>query len=230
MSDVSKDIMGIDGYGDPDGEDLQPMTYAVMEGIVLDRVDPKGLGRVRARVNTFFEQGSGWLYPMLQSGGSPGHGRFNPPRYGAVVRILFPQGDLSVPGYYICGGWGRKQDIPDGALVEGNRTRAVEEDDKFLWVVDDRDSNDAWFVKHKSSGYYFGMFENGRFVAQTNDGLLGIAATEPIPHGSVLETHLSALKVQLDLIKVQILALGGALPTDAPTVPANLNSTKWKVE
>ena len=76
-------------------------------GHVVDRDDPKGLGRVRVCIPGVLEPESTWAWPLgTAGGGSKNRGLFAVPERGAEVGVLFNQGDIDAP-YYLAGHWGR---------------------------------------------------------------------------------------------------------------------------
>lgn len=91
----------------------------LMSGVVVDRLDPKGLGRVRVRVPGFYEPASPWARPLSVGSGSANRGLFSSPAVGAEVAILFLMGDRDRP-VYLGGFWGAPagvSEVPEDAQV-----------------------------------------------------------------------------------------------------------------
>ena len=231
IGDIQSDLQGIDGFGDPDGANLQPILYGVLPGTVLKREDPSGIGRIVARVDAFFEGGTDWLYPMTTSGGSPKRGKFDPPRLGATVRVFFPMGRTDVPGYYLAGGWGRKSDVPGDAVVDGDRTRSVEEDAQWEIVRDDRSGSGELTLRHKSSNTYIALYESGQIITNASLHKLGVNANENVLLGSSFVTYLTNPLPAAGLLAwLQGLATAAGYPVPVPTLPSPIVSSKVKVE
>ena len=74
-------------------------------GVVVDRADPKGLGRVKVRVPGLFEP-SGWAFPLGQTGGGTvDEGTWWIPQLKSEVAIWLNRGDEDKP-YYLPAQWG----------------------------------------------------------------------------------------------------------------------------
>lgn len=127
--------------------------YGMYSGIVADRQDPLGLGRVRVSIGGLFEDPnlSPWAWPMgIKGGGSPQRGTFHPPILTAWVSIWFLLGDLNAP-FYLPAHWGEGE-IPTGGVVSGDDEGLyVEETKKWLVETDDRDP-DILRVTNKTTG------------------------------------------------------------------------------
>lgn len=238
MSTLTEDIINDLSFGDPDGQALQVSLLAMIPGSVLDRQDPKGLGRVRAKVQGLFEQGTEWLTPLTQSGGSPGKGAFDPPLKNAAIYVFFPLGSVEEGvGFYISGGWGKKADIPEGAVVEGDRQRAVTEDKEWIIARDDRTNSKEYNIKSKAHGTEFQMTENLILEPSSiGGGYLSRGATQRVVKGDDLSDYFGtvinplSLLGYLELMRLQIVALGGVLPTPPPSFPSSMLSDKWRVK
>lgn len=142
--------------GDNDDEEVR--YYALYEGVVIDRVDPEGLGRVRARVPGLMDA-SAWAWPRGGTGGGTDRrGHFDVPELGAEVYIQFVMGDPDRPTYE-SGHWGRptNQDrevperVKDATVAETPNVRAYE---TRYWAVlyDDRNDSQELVLLHKPTG------------------------------------------------------------------------------
>ncbi len=127
--------------------------YGMYAGIVADRQDPLGLGRVRVSIGGLFEAPnlSPWAWPMgIQGGGAPQQGLFHPPILTAWVAIWFMLGDLNAP-YYLPAHWAEGE-IPTGGVVSGDDEGLYpSETKKWLVETDDRDP-DILRVTNKTTG------------------------------------------------------------------------------
>lgn len=84
--------------------------FAMYAGVVVDRADPKKLGRVKARIPAIAEPSTGWCWPMggAGGGGTRRGGKATPP-LKAEVSVFFLLGDMDRP-YFIPGNWGILED------------------------------------------------------------------------------------------------------------------------
>jgi len=93
----------------------------IRSGYVSSRIDPKGLGRIRAQIPGFLDGESSWLWPFGVATGI-GTGDFNPPDVNTPVAVFFFNDNLDNGGYLL-GYWGSPggvKEIPDGASVSEN--------------------------------------------------------------------------------------------------------------
>lgn len=230
---ILEDIIGDSSYGDPDAEPhLVRIPFAV-PGIVKDRNDPLGLGRITLLVEGLFEDGTDWLTPCTNSGGIEKRGVFNPPRRNAVALAFFPMGIIG-PGYYLAGGWAQKNQVPEGAIVEDDYTRAVFEDDQWLISVDDRPTKGQIEIKHKQSNTYIKCEGDGAIDIHTTAGKLQSDATEAAVLGNALQTYLEGLVTKLNTHTHTGVTTGpGISGTVAPSFfsnPSGILSETWKVK
>lgn len=136
--------------GDPHDLDRPDLPlFGLYRGVVLDRADPKKLGRVRVRVPGVAEQGTSWAWPAgTVGGGDAQRGFYAVPEVGAEVVVLFAQGDVDEP-HYLSGSWG-EGDAPRAVLAKAANdapdVRAFETAD-FELVFDDVVG--TFHVKHK---------------------------------------------------------------------------------
>ncbi len=72
--------------------------YGKYRGKIVDNKDPKGLGRIRAKIPELIgDQETGWALPCLPYGGSKDTGLFIVPEVDSNVWIEFEAGNLSYP-------------------------------------------------------------------------------------------------------------------------------------
>lgn len=90
----------------PDDPDRRTDLFGLHIGVVVNRADPDGLGRVRVRVPGVVEPASAWAWPIgAPGGGSRDRGLFWVPEEGAEVAVFFKQGDPDAP-FYLPANWG----------------------------------------------------------------------------------------------------------------------------
>ena len=163
-----------DLYENPTGE---ARIYGMCVGVVYDRNDPEGLGRVRVRLPGLVEPATGWAWPLgAPGGGAKQRGMKWIPKLGAEVGVFFAQGNPDRP-YYFTTNWGKPAatgtEIPgsnidpdtldgeDGEPNAGSNTEMsasaspdviVTETNNYLIVVDEREGKDRFFIRHKATG------------------------------------------------------------------------------
>ena len=86
----------------------QVKYYALEAGVVIDRKDPRGLHRIRARIPGLIDK-TAWAFPLTNGGGSPQRGGHIVPALGADVAIQFIGGDVEFPVYQAAW-WGERLD------------------------------------------------------------------------------------------------------------------------
>lgn len=135
-----------------------PRYTALYMGVVVDREDPEGLGRVRVRIPGLVEPASAWAFPLgTVGGGSAARGFFAVPEEGAEVGVLFHQGDIDHP-FFLAGHWGK----PGGVSEVPTPVQSLSKDEapqirvfetgRFLLIFDDRSGAEKLFLQDKSSG------------------------------------------------------------------------------
>lgn len=87
-------------------------------GVVADRADPEGLGRVRICIPGVAEPYGPWAWPLgTVGGGQRRRGFFAVPEVGAEVAVFFREGDVACP-HYLSAHWGRvagESEVPEEA-------------------------------------------------------------------------------------------------------------------
>ena len=141
-------------------DDLEVRFNGLYAGVVVDRVDPLGIGRVRLRIPGLIEPASAWALPRGGVGGGTNRrGFFDVPEVGADVFVQFLMGDVDRP-VYESGNWGLPDDvteIPERARDASNEDKPnirVYETKEWAVVYDDRASNEM-LIKNKNSGAAF---------------------------------------------------------------------------
>jgi len=130
-----------------------PRFLGLHLGVVTDREDPEGLGRVRVRVPGLIEPESAWAWPLGTGGGGASQcGLFAVPPVGADVGVLFFGADPDSP-CWIAGPWGR----PGGASEVPTEGRAspdirVLSTPTFAVVLDERDGGAALRLVNRKTG------------------------------------------------------------------------------
>lgn len=139
-----------------DGDEHERRFPFLFLGLVTDRADPEGLGRVKIEVPGLIEpQTPGWAWPLgVPGGGSRERGTFEPPAIGAQVAVFFVHGLVDHPCYFT-GPWGApggSSDIPEGGIVEADdRQNAVTEDEEWKISRDSRAASPGYTVRHRNS-------------------------------------------------------------------------------
>lgn len=122
-------------------------------GVVIDRDDPDGLGRVRVQVPGLVEPASGWAWPLgTGGGGGPDRGLFAVPEVGAEVAVFFHQGDVDHP-HYLCAHWGAPggaSEVP--AEASGSPDVRVLATASFRIVLDERAGRRRLAVIDRATG------------------------------------------------------------------------------
>ena len=117
------------------GNDMSGMFL----GVVTDRDDPDGLGRVRVQVPGLVEPESGWAWPLgTVGGGGPDRGFFAVPEVGAEVAVFFHQGDVDQV-FFLSAHWGApggQSEVP--AEANGSPDVRVIATESFRVVFDER--------------------------------------------------------------------------------------------
>lgn len=131
-----------------DGEHPDGRIVGLYVGVVVDNIDPSGVGRVRIRVPGLLEPASSWALPLgTLGGGTDKRGHFFVPEIGAEVGVFFNQGDVDYP-YYLSAHWGwsmKNTDdgteaptlVKDVPVADRPKVKAIETE-RFLILIDDR--------------------------------------------------------------------------------------------
>lgn len=133
---------------DPDQPD--PAFYGLQKGIVVSRLDPLGLARVRVRIPGLIEEQSAWARPLFPGAGSQERGMHWVPEVGAEVGILFLQGDPDWP-YYLGGDYGApegRSEVPVPAIDHGPDVRVMASKGWRI-ILDDREGNETLKIEDK---------------------------------------------------------------------------------
>lgn len=122
------------------------LTMGPFDGYVSDRNDPKDDGRIRAVLPGVVDDKTGWLWPDGVATGE-NQGEFNPPKVGALVNVIFIEGNPN-NGRYKPGHWpqGKK---PMGATVTADDGDNKVFDDGVIKVErDERGASKGFRVTH----------------------------------------------------------------------------------
>lgn len=138
---------------DPDHPD--PKYLGLEIGHVVDRDDPKGLGRVRVRIPGLVEPASAWAWPLgTLGGGSEARGAIFVPEKGAEVGVMFKRGDPDKP-YYWAGHWGKpggESEVPEREAADGHPDVRAIETKHYSIRIDDRDGSRELVIRDKGTG------------------------------------------------------------------------------
>ena len=140
----------------PNPDDPDPRFPFLEVGVVVDRDDPAGVGRVRIRIPAI-TPASAWAYPLgAPGGGAPDKGTWWIPEVGAEVGVFFKRGDPDHP-YYLSANWGAPpagNEVPTAAQIAGKgdpdiRVLAL---GTYDLVVDTRPASKAFRIVDKADG------------------------------------------------------------------------------
>lgn len=136
-------------------EEREYVYPCVYEGVVFDNLDPLLAGRVRVTIPGLIEPASGWALPYASpGGGSDARGFWFVPEIGANVAVVFKEGDIEHPRYFV-GAWsapGQQPESPtfvrtmqpsEAVQVAGIQTR------KWNIVLDDRPGIDRLTIESR---------------------------------------------------------------------------------
>ena len=141
-------------------EDTEDTRYTALYcGVVVDNVDPEGLGRVRVRIPGLIEPASAFAFPLgTVGGGSNRRGFFSVPEKGADVGVLFHQGDVDHP-FYLTGHWGKPDaignEVPEPAKdADPAKVPKIKsfETERWLLFFDDNEGQRSLTIRDKVSG------------------------------------------------------------------------------
>lgn len=132
--------------------------FAMHVGEVVDRNDPKVLGRVRVRVPGLMDDAGPWAWPLgMPGGGSGQRGLKMVPRLHAEVAVFFKGGDPDMP-YYLPAQWGKPggiSEMPTDAKdlsPEESPDVDVLETERFMVTLDNRPGHETLRLKDKLTG------------------------------------------------------------------------------
>lgn len=134
----------------PNYDDPIPKMNGLYIGVVVNRDDPEGLGRVRIRVPGVIEPASNWAWPLGSSGGgNEDEGFFNVPSLNSEVGVFFKLGDPDHP-YYLPANWGTGE-VPE-ASDDGDPDIKVLALKDYDIVVDTRVTSKGFKIVDKAAG------------------------------------------------------------------------------
>lgn len=131
---------------DPDRPDIP--LLGLYTGVVTDRDDPEGLGRVRIRIPGLVEEGTGWAFPLTMGGGTAQRGAVFTPPLGSEVGVMFKMGDVDQP-YFVGGNLGRGEQLTG---TDGYPDCHAIETENWVVVFDDRPGSKSLTLMDKGSG------------------------------------------------------------------------------
>lgn len=135
--------------------------YGLYIGYVIDRDDPKGLGRVRVCIPGLIDEGTSWARQLGLGGGAAKNGTKFVPPLNAEVAVFFANGDIDQP--YFLGG-------PPG-LNEGNTGDDASPDVRtietasYVISIDERPESKSLTLWDKESEDYIQMNGVARSIA-----------------------------------------------------------------
>lgn len=141
----------------PNPDEPDPRFLGLEVGVVVERDDPRGVGRIRVRIPGLIEPASAWAFPLgLPGGGAPDRGTWWVPEEGAEVGVFFKRGDPDHP-YYLPANWGSPSsgnEVPAAAQVDdkGHPDIRVLAFGGYDLVVDTRSGSKAFRIVDKADG------------------------------------------------------------------------------
>ena len=223
-------------------EQVRHRFYGKYRGIVEDNEDPRGLGRIRARVPEVLDgQISPWALPCTPYAGA-GVGQFTVPEPGAGVWIEFEAGDPSRPVW--TGGWWGQDQVPannQGApatpplkIIRTEQGLMVSMDDDGQ-VIDVSDEDGSNLLKIEVQQGQILLKGATKVVVEAPQIELVQNATHPVVFGdelmtyltqlvTILQTHVHPGELAAGFIPVTPMVPGTTFPTPTPS----LISTKVK--
>lgn len=149
---------------------------------VIDRDDPRSLGRVKARTAV---SPTGWLYPLGGAAGPNGRGFFAIPKVGDLVLIHHYLGNPD-NGYYIPANWTVGQ-LPEG----GDPDVITISSDDYTITIDERAASAGLTIIDRQSGDRIAFSKNGlsldieatASISITSKGQISITAPSVIING-----------------------------------------------
>lgn len=127
--------------------------FGVYAGVVADRDDPKGIGRIRVRIPGMHEPAGPWALPLGTGGAAKNVGQWWIPPTGAEVAVCFHRGNPDRP-YYLAGNWtlGNVPEEAKGPTGKGDPDVYVLASSDFAVVMDERAATKGMKLLHRPSG------------------------------------------------------------------------------
>lgn len=118
-------------------------------GKVVERKDPKKLGRIRARIPGLAAK-TDWARPAGVRAAGPGLGEIDPPRLGAFVLVGFEAGERKAP-FFFSGFWAAGETPPGHVVDEDGGDNAVFANEVIVIETDTRTASKGWRVKDRAT-------------------------------------------------------------------------------
>ena len=131
------------------GLDVDPRFDVMWWGTVVQRKDPLGVGRVRARIPGLIALTT-WARPAGARGASKGKGEIDPPPKNARVLLGFEGGNRESPFYFP--GWWLRGETPPGHIIDDDGGDVSVFANEFIVIeTDTRDSTKGWRIKDRAT-------------------------------------------------------------------------------
>ncbi len=159
----------------------ETVRHGMYLGVVVDRDDPDGLGRVRVLVPGLLEPASGWAWPLgTVGGGGKDRGFFAVPELDAEVAVLFALGDVDHP-FYLPAHWGAPGGVSEvPAEADGSPDVRVVATATFRIVIDERAGRRHLAVIDRATGDGLEIDAETHAVTLRGTSALRIEATGPL--------------------------------------------------
>lgn len=147
--------------------------FGIYEGIVMERDDPEGRGRVKVQVPGILYPMSDWMLPSGIADNTLGRGIWCVPSKGATVLVSFIHGDVlnSRAARYKLSSWGRPKGVSDAPqeAENGSADIVVMGFKGFAIVIDERTGQEKATLIDRTNGSFF------RFDVANKDLLISSA-------------------------------------------------------
>lgn len=166
-------------------------AFGVHPGVVVNRDDPKGIGRIRARIPGYHEPAGPWALPLGSHGAGPDRGVWWVPDKGAEVAILFARGNPDRP-YYLASNWtlGSVPNEAKNLTGKGDPDVRVLASGDYAIVMDERGPTKSMKLLHRPSG---DVIEHDGILRQWN-----IKATTSLVIESIGQIDIKGLTVTIN--------------------------------
>jgi uncharacterized protein involved in type VI secretion and phage assembly len=222
-------------------EYIRSRFFGKYRGLVVENEDPKGLGRIRAKVpEVLYNQLTGWALPCVPYAGD-GAGQFTVPPKNAGVWIEFEAGDLSRPIWTGC--WWSANNLPknEKGTVATPTMKIIRSEKGLMVTFDDNgqeitlsDDNGRNMLKIKVMDGLVTIQGAVKAVVEAPQIELVEKAAHPIVFGDMLLQYLNQLVLSIQS-HTHPGAVAGPYPvapvppsTSFPTPASSMNSTKVK--
>lgn len=178
--------------------------YGKYRGKIVDNKDPKGLGRIRAKVPELIgDQETGWALPCLPYGGSKDIGLFAVPEVDSNIWIEFEAGNLSYPIW--TGVWWSEasgNEVPSEAQKTDPTVKILKTKAGHRIELHDSDGQEKILITNKH-GSIIEMNSSGTTISSDN----GLSSIKLNSQGITLSRGASNIKIADSSVTINNIAL-----------------------